>query len=101
MRVLLNARIFEVSAPDVGVGVAFACRDNGGVTRESKRDSMQSAFDGFGCAFVVRPLRQAAWWHGAVAVKSLGGESKGLGPCFFFGSAVKLLGGWAIMRGLC
>ena len=30
-------------------------------------------------AFIVGPCRQAEWWHGAVAVESLGGECEGLG----------------------
>ena len=61
-------------------------------------------------ANVVGPCHQAAWWHEAVAVESLGGDCKGLGLCSARGlymtcfcqaswqghlwlSVVKLLGG--------
>ena len=51
-----------------------------------------------GCNFFVEPCRQAAWWHGAVAVVLLGGDCLGLGPSLAWGLEQALFGRQAAWR---
>ena len=52
-------------------------------------------------AIIVGPYRQAAWWHEAVAVELLGGDCKGLGPCFAWRLEQALSGRQAAWRPSC
>ena len=48
--------------------------------------------------FFVVPCRQAAWWHGAVAVVLLSGDCLGLGPNLAWGLEQALFGRQAAWR---